>query len=219
MELPPDVANLEHAATAALAAISSSPARSMTSPSSAAKRKARVRRLPESKAPHIMTSFDKDLNLAAITETTTLYQACRSWMHADTSGLLLAEEPNNGVSLGALHLPDPVGLTDEPVQHNTTSEEDRQVKNSQLDAALQAQDAAITPGPPASKETSATALQFVQLRQQWKALRQQRQHINNMQRAKQYQGSLKVIHEDRAVTPVATPRKLVQSLSRAATPR
>ena len=65
---PLDVANLEHVATAALAAISNSPAPTIASPSSTAKRKARVRRLPESKAPHIMTSFDKDLNLAAITE-------------------------------------------------------------------------------------------------------------------------------------------------------
>eukprot|EP00045_Choanoeca_perplexa_P007902 m.72640 g.72640 ORF g.72640 m.72640 type:complete len:136 (+) comp14274_c0_seq3:114-521(+) len=84
MELPPDVANLEHAATAALAAISSSPARSMTSPSSAAKRKARVRRLPESKAPHIMTSFDKDLNLAAITEV-AVEHTCFIQLHVLTT--------------------------------------------------------------------------------------------------------------------------------------
>lgn len=82
MELPPGICfvtifikavvivvlDLEQAATAALAAISNSPAHPAVSPSSTGKRRVRARRLAESKAPHIMTSFDKDLNLAAITE-------------------------------------------------------------------------------------------------------------------------------------------------------
>lgn len=68
------------------------------------------RRRNRSKNAHVMTIFDRDINLAAVNEDTTLYSACRAWMSIDTSGDVLRSTRASSDDGRALALPPPVKI-------------------------------------------------------------------------------------------------------------
>eukprot|EP00730_Choanoeca_flexa_P013959 TRINITY_DN5915_c0_g1_i2.p1 TRINITY_DN5915_c0_g1~~TRINITY_DN5915_c0_g1_i2.p1 ORF type:complete len:232 (+),score=49.59 TRINITY_DN5915_c0_g1_i2:114-809(+) len=197
-----DVANLEHAATAALADMSSSPAPAAHHATSAKRRSKPARQTTHSKAPHIMTSFDKDLNLAAITKDTTLYQACRSWMHSDTNGELLQptiKSPTNNPVV--LPMPDPtVHLPEAWAQASLARQHD-------AEAAL---DDLFDEDADKDTEIDIHAL-FQAQRQSWKQALQTRHRDYNRIRARRYRASLAVLHADGAPVVAAHPQVPDQS--------
>ncbi|EDQ84963.1 uncharacterized protein MONBRDRAFT_39095, partial [Monosiga brevicollis MX1] len=221
---PQDVANLESAATAALAAISNS-----ATPASHRKRRPRTRRRHRheiqspaqqrySKAPHIMTLFDKDINLAAVSPTTALYSAARSWMYMDTSGYWLRRRRAPvAQDATAFDLPSPT-LPLEPAPAlalefwpNAFDQAANRLPEtrSNIDQALVTQDARIEPLKTIGSARVDGRYQLRQMKEHWVNRHRARCLDYNCRRSSIYAASVRVIQQDlRGPSVPGAPRGL-----------
>ncbi|EGD75418.1 hypothetical protein PTSG_06494 [Salpingoeca rosetta] len=139
------------------------------------------------KGAHVMTIFERDINLLAIDKDTSLYSACRAWMAVDTTGDKLRASVKQPQTPATFSFPAPD--TSAPIDYGLHVRPELQKAMANVDACLET---ALTGDE--TEEAISERKQTLQIK--WRKMRRTTNERVVGSYAQRYRDSLRVIARD-----------------------